>query len=67
MPGAEHEDVAFAQPDALSLLDRFQLGPGHRLTRLQPPDPAVPGHVQQHAPADQPVAVRGDVEPGRAA
>ena len=54
--GAEDEDVALAEPDALGLLDRLELGAGHRLARLQPVDPAEPRHVEQHAAADEPFA-----------
>ena len=54
--GAEDEDVALAEPDALGLLDRLELGPGHRLAGLEPLDAAEPRHVEQHAPADQAVA-----------
>ena len=66
MPGTEDEDVPFAEPDPLGPLDRLELGPGHGLTRLQPPDPAEPWHVQQHAPADEPLAVGRHVERGGA-
>ena len=37
--GAEDEDVALAELDALRLLDRLELGAGHRLARLEPVDP----------------------------
>ena len=66
VPGAEHEDVPLAEPDSLRRLDRLQLGPGDRLTRLQPRDAAEPRHVQQHAPADQAVVIGGHVEGGGA-
>ena len=66
MPGAEDENVPLAELDPLGLLDRLEFGAGHGLTRLQPPDAAEPWHVQQHAPADEPVAVGRHVERGGA-
>ena len=62
MASAEHQDVALGQADPFGLLDRFDFRPGDRLARLQPGNAAVPGHVQQHAPADEAVLVSGDVE-----
>src|SRR5262252_3917588 len=66
MTGAENENVPLAEPDPLGLLDRLELRTGHRFTRLEPLDPAVPRHVQQHAPPDEPLAVRRHVERGGA-
>src|SRR5712691_1534272 len=64
--GAEDEDVALAEPDSLCLLDRLKFRAVHGLARLQPPDAAEPRRVQQHAPADQPLAVGRHVERGGA-
>src|SRR5690348_7356063 len=66
MAGAEDEDVPLAEPRPLSLLDRLELRTGHRLTRLEPLDPAEPRHIQQHSPADQALAVGRHVERGGA-
>src|SRR5262249_4875312 len=66
MAGAEDENVPLAEPDPLGLLDRLELRTGHGFTRLEPLDPAVPRRVQQHAPPDEPLAVRRHVERGGA-
>ena len=66
VPGAQHQDVPLAEPDALRRLDRLQLGPGDRLTGLQPRHAPEAGHVQQHAPADQAVVIAGHVQGGGA-
>src|SRR5215831_3037871 len=64
--GAEDEDVPLAEAHPLGLLDRLELRTGHGLTRLQPLDPAVPRHIQQHPLPDQPLAVGRHVERGGA-
>src|SRR5258708_3264605 len=58
--------AALPEPDPLGLLDRLGLGAGHGLTRLQPPDAPEPWQGQQHAPADEAVAVGRHVERGGA-
>ena len=65
--GAEDEDVALAEPDALRRLDRLELGAGHRLARLEPVDPAMARRVEQHAATDDAGGIGGDAAPVRAA
>ena len=67
MARAEDEDVAFAQPDPLGLLDLFQLGAGHGLAGLEPADLAVARRIEQHAAADDAGVIGGDAAPFRAA
>ena len=67
MARAEDEDVALAQAHALGLLDRLQLGAGHRLAGLEPVDLAVARRVEQHAAADDAGVIGGDAAPFRAA
>ncbi len=50
MAGAEHEDVAFAEPDALRLLDRLELLAGHRLAWLEPVDAAMAAAASRRTP-----------------
>ena len=48
MTGANQQDVAGLDAHALFALGGFEVLDGHVLSRLQPPDPAEAGNVEQH-------------------
>ena len=70
MAGADEEDVALGHRHALLALGRLEVLAEDVLAGLEPGHPAQPGHVEQHAAADQAVlddldrvdrrALRGD-------
>src|SRR5262245_34722654 len=62
MAGTEHHNVALAQRDTLSALDRLDLRPGDDLARLKPLHVPMPRRINHDPTPDNALGVGGDVK-----